>query len=192
MDALLMCGGRGTRLRPPVDAEKPLVTVGDSPMIGHVIEALRASHVEEVFAAVSPATPSTADWVAERTAVTGIETPGDGYVADLTTALERVETPIVTVTADLPLLTGHLVDRTIEAAGGESVTVCVPLSVAEEVGASADTTVDHEGRTVVPTGLNVVGSGSGQRVVWDSQRLALNVNKPTDIWVAEQLFTDLR
>jgi len=161
-------------------------------MVDHVIDALDASHVDEIFAAVSPATPSTADWIAERTAVTVIETPGEGYVADLTTALECIETPVVTVTADLPLLTGQLVDRAIETANGESLTVCVPLLLAEEIGASADMTVDHEDQTVVPTGLNVVSSGRGQRVVWAERRLAVNVNQPTDIWIAEQLLTDLR
>ena len=191
MDALLMCGGRGTRLRPAVgDTEKPLVEVDGRPMVDRVVDALEASQVGTIVAAVSPATPETAAWLADREGVRLVETPGEGYVDDLTTALETVETPVVTVTSDLPLLTGRLVDRAIEAAAGESLAVCVPQSLVESVGASVDTTVDHEGDPVVPTGLNVVGGGTDRRVVWTSERLAVNVNRPPDLRAAERMLSD--
>ena len=191
MDALLMCGGEGTRLGPSVgDTEKPLVTVGGEPMVDRVVDALEASQVETVVAAVSPATPGTAARLADRGRVQLVETPGDGYVDDLTAALAAVETPVVTVTADLPLLTGGLVDRAIETAGGASLAVCVPRSLVASVGASADTTVDHKGETVVPTGLNVVGPGPDRRVVWATERLACNVNRPSDRRIAERMVSD--
>ena len=193
MDALLMCGGEGTRLSPAVgDTEKPLVTVGRRPMIDRVVDALEASRVETIVAAVSPATPRTAARLADREGVRLVETPGEGYVADLTTALVAVETPVVTVTADLPLLTGRLVDRAIETAGGDSLAVCVPRSLVESIGGSVDTTVDHEGERVVPTGLNVVGSGPDRRVVWATERLACNVNRPSDRRTAARMLSDLR
>jgi adenosylcobinamide-phosphate guanylyltransferase len=193
MDALLMCGGRGTRLRPAVgDTEKPLVRVGGQPMVDRVADALQASQVETVVAAVSPATPETAAHLADREGVRLVETPGEGYVEDLTTGLETVETPVVTVTADLPLLNDTLVDRAIEAAGGDSLAVCVPRSLVASVGASADTTVDHDGESVVPTGLNVVGDGRDRRVVWDTERLAVNVNRPRDLRCAEAVLVDVQ
>ena len=186
-----MCGGRGTRLRPAVgDTEKPLVSVGGQPMVDRVVDALEASQVETVVAGVSPATPKTAARLADREGVRLVETPGEGYVEDLMTALAAVETPVVTVTADLPLLTGGLVDRAIEASGGESLAVCVPQSLVESVGASADTTVDHDGETVVPTGLNIVGDGPDRRVVWTAERLACNVNRESDLRCAERLVSD--
>ena len=187
MDALLMCGGHGTRLRPAVgDTEKPLVEVDGTPMVDHVVQALRESQISGIVAAVSPDTPSTAARLADCEGLRVVETPGEGYVADLTTALETMETPAVTVTADLPLLTGEIVDRAIETAGGESLAICVPLSLVESLGVSADTTVDHEGQTVVPTGLNVVGAGPDRHTVWEVERLALNVNRPTDLRRAEK------
>lgn len=191
MNALLMCGGRGTRLRPAIgDTEKPLVEIAGKPMVDHVLAALRESTVDSITAAVSPATPETADRLAAYDDVWVIETPGKGYVSDLNTALSTVETPVVTVTSDLPLLTGCHVDRAVATAAGDSLTVCVPLSVAEQVGASTDTTVDHEGETVVPAGLNSIGDGSDRLVVWAVERLALNVNRPTDLRLARQLVSD--
>ncbi len=186
-----MCGGRGTRLRPEIEAEKPLVDVGGRPMVDHVLGALRESRIERLYAAVSPATPDTAAWLAARN-VTVIETAGEGYVADLSEALDVVGRPVLTVTADLPLLAAEHVDRALDAADGRSLSVCVPLSVAESVATRVETTVEHDGSTVVPTGLNVVGKRGDRRAVWDDRWLALNVNRPADRRQASRLLSDSR
>ena len=180
-----MCGGRGTRLRPEIDVEKPLLQVDGRPMIAHVLAALDESRIETISAAVSPATPETAAWL-EPQGVRVIDTPGEGYVADLRTALDSVGRPVLTVSADLPLLTAEHVDRLISEYSEGSLSVCVPLAVAEDVAASVETTVDHDGETVVPTGLNVVGRGDDRQTVWTDRRLALNVNRPADCRRADQ------
>ena len=194
-----MCGGRGTRLRPEIEGEKPLLTVGGRPMIAHVLSALRESRIETMYAAVSPATPETAAFLETAENIHVIETAGEGYVADLGAALGVVESPVVTVTADLSLLAADHVDRLITEYRGHSLSVCVPLSVAEGVLECVETTLDAEGTTVVPTGLNVVGESDGQqadgesdsrRLVWDDRRLALNVNRPADRRRADRWLSD--
>lgn len=188
--ALVMCGGRGTRLRPEVTGEKPLVEVGGRPLIAHVLAALGESRIETIYAAVSPSTPETATWL-EPTDVQVIETAGEGYIADLSAALDVVGRPVLTVTADLPLLTGEHIDRAIEAADGDSLAVCVPLKTAERVVESVETTLEYDGTTVVPTGLNVVGDGQTNHVVWSAERLALNLNRPADRRRANRWLSDL-
>jgi len=158
-------------------------------MIEHVLAALDESRIERIYAAVSPATPGTAALLASRE-VTVIETPGEGYVADLGAALDDIRTPVLTVTADLPLLAAEHVDRLIDDYEGHSLSVCVPLAVAEEMAASVETTVDHDGSAVVPTGLNVVGNSGDRRVVWADRRLALNVNRPADRRQADRWLLD--
>ena len=187
-----MCGGQGTRLRPEIEAEKPLVEVGGRPMVDHVLAALRESSVETIHAAVSPATPETTTHLEAVDDVQVIETPGEGYVADLGTALDMVGRPVVTVTADLPLLAAVHVDRLINLYKNSSLSVCVPLAVAERVCESVETTVDHEESTVVPTGLNVVGEreDQSQRLVSEDERLALNVNRPADRRRADRWLLD--
>jgi len=198
-----MCGGRGTRLEPVGDGtEKPLVEVGGTPMVDRVLAALTESRVENSHAVVSPHTPATRGHLVGRGDPTVIEAPGDGYVADLGYALERVGRPVLTVASDLPLLTAEVVDRALDAADGAdsgtaggaaaSLTVSVPVALKREVGASVDeetTTVD--GREVAPTGLNVVGddgeSADGNALVVVDERLAVNANRPRDLRVAEAL-----
>ena len=182
-----MCGGKGTRLGG--EREKPLVTVAGTPMIDRVCDALAGSRVDDVYAAVSPHAPATRAHLRDATpAVTVVETPGDGYVADLTASLSRVGRPALTVAADLPLLAPEPVDRALEAADGDaSLTVAVPVALKRRLGASVDATLDGGNRPLAPTGLNVVAGTDDDIYVSDDPRLAVNVNRPTDLWVAEAL-----
>ena len=183
MDALVMCGGKGTRL--DADAEKPLFEVGGEAMVDRVLAALEASRVEQVYAVVSPHAPETA----AHLDCPVVETPGEGYVADLTAALEddRVDEPVLTVAADLPLLDGAVVDSVLDDYEGGSLTVATPTLLKRTLGVSADTRFDHEAEEVAPTGVNVVGDGPDRTVVRDDARLAVNVNRREDAEVAERL-----
>jgi adenosylcobinamide-phosphate guanylyltransferase len=188
-----MCGGRGTRLEG--EREKPLVSIGGVPMVDRVCDALRASRVERTFLVVSPHAPETRAYCrelvervdTERGAV--VETPGEGYVADLQRALadDRLATPVLTVAADLPLLDGEVVDRVLDAHEAGSLTVAVPAERKRELGVSVDTTFDHGGRELAPTGVNVVGDGPETTLVFDDDRVTVNVNRPGDLAAAERL-----
>ncbi|EMA44857.1 NTP transferase domain-containing protein [Halococcus saccharolyticus] len=195
-----MCGGRGTRL--DADTEKPLYDIDGRPMVDRVIDALRASRIEAIHAVGSSNAPRTRDRLdpgrsdvsRDGTRRCGphvesfVETPGKGYVTDLAAALDSIDLPVLTVVADLPLLTGESVDRVIDAFEGDSLAVCVPVTLKRALGVSVDTTMEHEGRTVAPTGINVVGTGDAETtLVSHDERLAVNVNRRADAQVAEAL-----
>jgi len=177
-----MCGGRGTRL--DTDAEKPLFHVSGVPMVDRVVAAVDASDVEAVYAATSPNAPATRDHLA----CPCIETPGEGYVADLDAALsdDRLDTPVLTVAADLPLLDGEILDRALGAHAGGSLSVLVPAKRKRDLGMSDDTTFERDGREMAPTGVNVVGDAGDDAWVTDDHRVAVNVNTLADARVAEQ------
>lgn len=217
MPAVLLCGGRGTRLGG--EREKPLVAVGGRPMVGRVLEALDAARVTRVVAVVSPHTPATANRLRDELAEAGttpctvLDGSGDGYVTDLGAGLDVVGEPAVTVAADLPLLRGADVDAAIDAAvrpdtgsdaagalgdegGGtaddpstRSVTVCVPAARKRELGVSVDTTFEHEDTVLAPSGLNVVGDAPDRVLVREDRSLALNVNRPRDLSIARMVAT---
>jgi|AntDeeMetagen192_2_1112575.scaffolds.fasta_scaffold03850_3 adenosylcobinamide-phosphate guanylyltransferase len=189
-----MCGGRGTRLGGAT--EKALVPVAGEPMVERVLAALADSRVGRVQAAVSPHAPATRERLAGRNEVRIVETPGDGYVADLRHALGGVTTPVVTVASDLPLLAGDCVDRLlgrVEAAGSgdgdpTSLATYVPVELKRELGVSVDATATVDGRAVAPTGLNVVADGARDEcVVVEDRRLAVNANRPRDLRAAAAL-----
>ncbi|MWV65118.1 NTP transferase domain-containing protein [Halorubrum sp. JWXQ-INN 858] len=207
-----MCGGRGTRLGG--ETEKPLVRVGGRPMIDRVLDALAGSRVERVVAVASPHTPATvarldgrlADAVAVPLEV--VVGSGEGYVADLRRGLDAVDGPAVSVVADLPLLRARDVDDVAalsvsladgssgpcsestspcsETTSPRSVSVCVPAATKRDRGVSVDTSFVHDGRTVAPAGLNVVGDGDDEVVVWERGSVAVNVNRPADLAAARE------
>ncbi|OYR52778.1 GTP--adenosylcobinamide-phosphate guanylyltransferase [Halorubrum sp. Ea1] len=204
-----MCGGRGTRLGG--EAEKPLTPVAGRPMVDRALDALAESRVEAVHAVVSPHAPATRAHLAdERPGLRVIDAPGDGYVADLQYAMESVGPDgalLLTVAADLPLVDAAAVNGAIDAAraAGDddapaSLTVCVPASRKRELGVSADAATEVDGREVVPAGINVVGGSGGAGSddesadaavhVTEDARLAVNVNYPSDVRVAERLLAD--
>ncbi|TKX54361.1 GTP--adenosylcobinamide-phosphate guanylyltransferase [Halorubrum sp. SP3] len=201
-----MCGGRGTRLG---DGEKPLAAVAGRPMVDRALDALAASRVETAYAAVSPHTPRTRERLVERQSGGGtepepeppelavVDTPGDGYVADLQAALAEGPTaPTLALAVDLPLLDGATVDAVLDAhaaAAADALSVRVPAARKRELGASADAATRYEETPAdrVPAGVNVVGAldGAGDeaaRVTRDA-RLAVNVNRPGDRRLAERI-----
>lgn len=213
-----MCGGEGTRLADSLGTrapEKPLYPIDGEPMVDWVLNALDASEIEQVYAAVSPATPDTRAHLREsvsigQTPISILETPGEGYVTDLSAALDALDRPVLTVAADLPLLTGALVDDVLathraEASDGGSMTVAVPASHKERLGVSVDTVLDQDtesaelidGRNdtetmperIAPTGLNVVGDRTSSEMMYltANDRLAVNVNRARDAQVVEAL-----
>ena len=203
-----MCGGEGSRLE--AHLEKPLFEVGGQPMIDRVLDALETDTLETVYAAVSPNAPETRSHL-ERVADSHelpdsleiVDTPGYGYVTDLQSVLGRpgVSTPILTVTADLPLLEPPVVERTVgryraavagntaksDSSETPSMTVCVPVSVKRRLGFSVET-VAHGQPHLAPTGVNVVGSEhrTMTHTSYDP-RLASNVNRRTDARATERL-----
>jgi adenosylcobinamide-phosphate guanylyltransferase len=182
MDALVMCGGRGTRLG--TDTEKPLYRIGGRPMIDHVHDALAASRIETARYVVSPHTPRTRDHLAGDV----IDAPGDGYVADLQYALERTDLPVLTVATDLPLLAGDAIDTVLERHGRGSLTVSVPVALKRLLGVSVETTMEADNEAVAPSGVNVVSkTDTDDTVVAYDVRFAVNVNRRSDGAVAEQL-----
>lgn len=179
-----MCGGRGSRLDATV--EKPLFEINREPMLDRVLRALDESRTDEVYAAVSPHAPETATFLETRP-ISCIETPGDGYVADLEYALERLDSSVLTVAADLPLLEGEVVDSVLDVHDGGSLTVATPVALKRVLGASVDLTLEHEGRKLTPTGINVVGESGETTTVTYDVRLAVNVNRRSDAEIAEVL-----
>ncbi len=174
-----MCGGEGSRL--DFGGEKPLYEIDGRPMIDRVLDALQASQIDRALAVGSPHVPETMAHVD----VPVIEGPGDGYVADLAIALDRVEKPVLTVGADLPLLDGEAIDWVLDGYKTGSAMVAVPVEKKTELGVSIDATIEYGGNAVSPTGVNVVGDPKPEHTFMTADpKFAVNVNRPKDAQIA--------
>ncbi|MCD6537101.1 NTP transferase domain-containing protein [Candidatus Bathyarchaeota archaeon] len=197
--ALIMAGGRGTRMG--MRGEKPLLKVGGKPMIEHVITALMSSkRVSDIVVAVSKYTPQTAEFV-ERFPVKVLKTPGRGYIPDMKYAIKRLKLKkVLVISADLPLVTGGIIDRIIEKYSEceePALTVAVPLEMRRKLGLKGEYIFEVESMPVVPAGINLI---DGRRIdeeeideevfILKDVHVAVNVNTPLDLSVAERLLSE--
>jgi len=192
--ALLMAGGRGSRLKN--EGEKPLIKVGGKPMIERVLEALEgASKVDDIIIAVSKYTPKTAAFARKR-GLKVLQTPAKGFCLDVRYAIEKLRLGhVLTISADLPLITSEFIDKVIahyEKCKKPALTTMIPLEIYERAGLSIDYIFNVNGRRLVPVGVNII---DGEKIkereleeeffIVEDIRIAVNVNTSKDKRIAE-------
>ncbi|AIS31737.1 NTP transferase domain-containing protein [Methanobacterium formicicum] len=194
--AVIMAGGKGTRMNS--QQEKPLIIIEERPLIEYVLQAVDdSSLVDEIIVAVSPHTSQTGVY-AENLGLKVLKTPGNGYVEDLSFILaqeELTDEVILTVTADLPLLTGQIIDRILEEyhkSPQPAMSVMVPVEIFREHGLQASLVLENR----VPSGLNILRGKNTEQdeevLVLDKIELALNINSPEDIICLKKLWGNSR
>jgi adenosylcobinamide-phosphate guanylyltransferase len=196
LTALVMAGGKGIRLRS--DTEKPLMQIDGVPMIQLVLEAIRCSNgVDRIIVAVSPTNLQTAKKARELGAEI-IETPGAGYENDMKIAIKQLRLrDVLVVSADLPFMTGAMVDQAIEmyrSSGKPALSVMCPVTVFEKMRIQPTHVFNIDGKQLVPIGLNIIdGTKVDEPVleetvlITESEELALNVNTLKELEVASRL-----
>lgn len=194
--ALLMAGGKGTRMRS--DLEKPLIIVYEKYLIEHVIGALQdSSLVDEIVVATSPHSPKTTLHM-ENLGFKVLVTPGKGYVEDLSFILSNDDFKdeiILTITSDLVLITGEIIDLVLEEyhkSSTPAMSVMVPVEIFREHGLQPSLLLEN----LVPSGLNILRGKDTEQdeevLVLDKIELALNINSPEDIICLEKLWGNSR
>ena len=194
--AILMAGGRGTRLKVPV--EKPLFKLHEKPLIKYVLDNLNSSKlVDEIIIAVSPNVPQTIKYL---NSIDGdfkiLDTSGEDYLTDLSYILEYFEKKskediLIFINADLPFISHKTIDFVLDYylnSTKDALSVLVPVEIFTDLG--LDYTYDFEGN--VPSGLNVLRSENivqdEDQLVLKKVELALNINTIPDSEIAEKLY----
>jgi adenosylcobinamide-phosphate guanylyltransferase len=189
-----MCGGSGTRMGG--DIEKPLVSLGGSPLVARVVGALRNSQrFEQIVAAVSPNAPATADFV-RSIGVQVLETPGAGYSRDLSMLLSRLrQNRVLVISADMPLVSGQIIG---EIASKEQTKPLLSIVLTKEfvdsIGITPSVAFIHNGVDYCQSGISIFDTSSQmagvvgeEYVVMDRTEIALNVNTRKELELAEKL-----
>ena len=192
-----MAGGRGTRMQ--IREEKPLIKLSGKPVIEYVISALlNAKKIDSIIVATSCFTPKTAKYMSGFH-VKLVETPGKDYVSDMGYASQTLKLGVfLAVAADLPLLTGGLLDAIVdhyERCGKPALTVATPLSTKTKLGMSVEYSFKIENKDVVPVGINVIDGRKRYGDEWldqdiyllDVDELAVNINTLHELRLAERM-----
>ena len=196
--AILMAGGKGTRLKVP--CEKPLFKLHDKPLIKFVLDNLNSSKlIDEIVIAVSPNTPETTKYL--RTLDINfkiLDTSGKDYLADLSYILDFFEEKskndtLLFINVDLPFISTETIDYVLKYysnSNKDALSVLVPVRIFEDLG--LDYSYEFEGN--VPSGLNILRSENiiqdETQLVISKVELALNINTIPDSEIAEKLYNE--
>ena len=192
--AIVMAGGRGTRLKTPV--EKPLFKLHNKPLIKYVLDNLDSSRlVEKIIIATSPNTPETCEYIGQFD-YDVLDTPGVDFVHDLGFILDYFESKscddiLLFINADLPFISGECIDYILEyyfKSSTEALSTLIPVSIFEDLGLE----YEFEYMGLVPVGVNILKSVNKiqeeTQLVIEKQELAFNINTLQDATVADRLY----
>ena len=169
-----MAGGRSSRM----GEEKPVLKVGGVPMLLRVYR--EAEKVGETLIALSRKAPKTRE-LCLREGIPFVEAPGNGYVEDVKWLLRELGS-FISLSADLPFVKASDIAQISEAFDGKtSLTGVLPLNrVPRDLNP-----VTYRGYAIV--GLNAVGTEGERFFELSNPMLALNVNTPEDLELANRL-----
>lgn len=196
--AILMAGGRGTRLEVP--CEKPLFKLKEVPLIKYVLDNLNQSKlIDKIIIAVSPNTCKTTQYLKSLDYDFEIlYTSGKDYLTDLSYVLDYFEKKskddtLLFINADLPFICAETIDDVLNhyfKSDKDALSVLVPVEIFEELG--LDYSYEFDGN--VPSGLNILRSENiiqeESNIVIPKVELALNINTLLDSKVAEKLYNE--
>ena len=196
--AILMAGGRGTRLEVP--CEKPLFKLRDKPLIKYVIDNLKESKlIDKIVIAVSHHTRETTLYLNSLDEEFQIlDTSGDDYLTDLSYILDYFEKKssddtLLFINADLPFISTETIDYVLDYYSRslkDALSTLVPVEIFKDLGLN----YSYEFNGYVPSGLNVLRSVNivqeEDQLVIPKRELALNINTLLDSKVAEKLYNE--
>ena len=194
--AIVMAGGRGTRLK--VDVEKPLFKLHGKHLIKYVLDNISSSKlVEDVVIAVSPHTQETIKYLKSLNGNFQIlNTSGIDYLNDLSYILTLFESKskkdtLLFINADLPFVSGETIDFILTnylESSKDSLSAQVPVEIFKKL----DLKYSYEFNGVVPSGVNVLRSVNEiqdeDQLILPKIELALNINTLKDSIVAEKFY----
>lgn len=197
MIAIILAGGKSSRMTGRIGEEKALIKIGGSGnqkrLIDLVVESVRESKVEDFIVAISKNTPKTAKYC-KLVGYEVVETPGKGYHEDLRYLLRRYP-EFVSVACDIPFLRSEHINAIIDAYLSHksriSITGAVPLDIVPNI--TPGYTFEHKGKRLVSCGINVVTSSKNSiPFLFDDPMLAINVNTPDDLRIARRMLEFLK
>ena len=200
--ALIMAGGKGKRFHSKI--EKPLARFLGKPLINWVIDAVKsANRISDVYVVTSPNTLET-EKKCLKEGLKVIRTDGKDYHHDLKQAVikSQLNCPVLTVSSDLPALTGVFLDQIIlayEKIGKPALTVLVPIEECKKIGLSTASTYTYKGAFYAVSGINIIDGSKifeeeleQEVIISDNIEAALNINSLEDLRNAEKYLESVK
>jgi len=187
MIGLVMCGGKGTRMK---SSEEKLLLRYKKTLIEHVLNALQNSKIfSNIVCVTSNNAPKTREFVSSL-GVDILETRGNGYVTDLGESISKFEEIIFVTSGDMPLLDSEIIKKIVDLINKENAwtSILVRKTFLLSLGLEAEFFVNYNGEECAYTGISIVDPRQVKNmeivkesyVVLDDKRIAVNLNTKKD------------
>lgn len=205
MIAVVMCGGKGTRMDDSAKVEKPLQVVRGKTLIEYVVNSLMASLAfEKVILVPSPNAPMTGNFVRNTYGsfdnIEVFESVGMDYSADLMQLVEYLRpSKLFFLAADLPFITAKIIKKIIKCCtqDGPCISVILEKKFVESIGIKPSIIICKDNVEYCHSGITIIDSAgvldknqrlSESYVLMNEGEIAVNVNTTKDLELAKRLW----
>jgi adenosylcobinamide-phosphate guanylyltransferase len=181
MDALIMAGGKGTRLKikngheltyknntnKNNNIEKPLLKINGISMIDYIIEELLKSDINNIYIAVSKNTPETEKYLTKKYGsynnIFIINTSGVDYIHDLNECIKYFSEPFMVLSCDTPTINSNTINKIMNhyqniSKSSDVESLCVAIDKDKYIG--NPTIVINN---CIPAGINILSPKYGEQ-----------------------------
>lgn len=192
MIAIILAGGKSSRMGWHRAGEKAVTKIDGKRLIDLVVESVSKSRVSDFIVAITDNTPETEAYCKHIRYKT-VATPGAGYHEDLQYLL-LCYPEFISVACDIPFLRTEHINAMIDAFSSHrtSITGAVPRKIVPKK-VIPSYTFEHEGKELVSCGINVVTSSKDTiPFVFNDPLLGINVNTRDDLRIANIILQKLK
>jgi len=200
MKALIMCGGKGERIK-DFCSDKAMLKLNNEPLIEHILVSLKDSKkFNRICAAGSCNSKFTLNFLKNhRYSLSGflevIETSGIDYSSDLIFALEKLKpSTVLVLPSDLPLITAELIEKIISTWEGhkQCISIVMDKDFISKLGLNPTTILIKLGnKEYFHSGITIFDSSKIQKgqvvkehyITLNNERLAFNINTKKDYYL---------
>ncbi|MGI0032987.1 MAG: NTP transferase domain-containing protein [Nitrososphaeraceae archaeon] len=199
MLALIMCGGKGERIK-DFCSEKAMLSFNNKPLIEYILKSLEGSkQFDKIYAATSCNSKLTLEFLKTHPYYfTGflsiIETSGTNYSTDLMIVLERLKPYVVFVMpSDMPLISHHLIRRIISNWKGDKqcISIILDREFIIKLGLIPTLSIKLGNKEYFHSGITIFDSSKIQAgqvikehyITLNNERLAFNINTKKDFFL---------
>ncbi len=187
MIGLVMCGGKGTRMKTP---QEKLLLRHKTTLIQQVISALQESDCfSKIIAATSPNAPRTWEFLTNL-GIHTMDTAGKGYVYDLNQILHNFDEPVFVAPGDMPLLDAKIIKKIVQLTDANNIWTAIIISkeFLDSLHLKPEYSVIYEKKQYSYSGISVVNPNKlpvmttvkESYIILDDKRIALNLNTKED------------
>jgi GTP:adenosylcobinamide-phosphate guanylyltransferase len=206
MIAVLMCGGRGTRMNTALETEKPLLKLKGKTMVDWVLQALVGfGQFEKIVAIPSLNTPKTTVFLRNHYysclgLIDVVESDGISYSKDLSVVVHQLKpSRVFVVSADLPFLNSKIVQTIIVSVPSfPCVSILLEKLFVQSIGIEPSLMIVRGKKEYCHSGITILDSSKVNRdrilrehyIIMNEKELAINVNSTRELQIAEAMLEE--